>query len=72
MKITISEYENVFSFDLTPETLAEAALLVRLGMNALKEVAYISTNVNQDGTIYGAMSVKKSKRPVCQVGRGKW
>lgn len=72
MKLTITEYNDDFTFDLTPETMAEAALLVRLGMNAIKTVKYVSTNANQDGAIYGSVAIAKSKRPVSQVGRGKW
>lgn len=72
MKININEWDHVFEFDLTPETVAEAALLVRIGMNTTKEVSYISTNANKDGTITSGIALKKVKRVVSQVSRGKW
>lgn len=34
MKIDLREFDNDFTADITAETAAEAALLVRLGLNA--------------------------------------
>lgn len=72
MKVEINEYDHSFDFAFTPETIAEAALLVRMGMNANKDVVYVSTTVSRDGTIDGSLVLRKTKRPKVQVGRGRW
>lgn len=38
MKIAANEYDETIHLDIEPETLADAILLVRLGMNATAKV----------------------------------
>ena len=61
MKINLIENDGCFSFRLTAETLVDAALLTRLGMNATKEVRTISTFVNRDGSFESAVVIGKHK-----------
>jgi hypothetical protein len=56
MKVIIVEREGCFGMEATAETMAEAALLVRMGMNATKEIRCLSATANQDGT-FGACIV---------------
>lgn len=72
MKLIINEWDHVFEFDIQPETIAEAALLVRLAMNANKEVLYIGTCAHRDGTFSAGLTLRKAKRTASQVSRGKW
>lgn len=67
MKITLNEYEGCFCFDLEAETLNDAALLVRFGRNATKEVRSAATSVgeaNRDGnfpvTAYATIGKRKA------------
>lgn len=50
MKAFLNEYEGCFSLDLTAETMAEAATLVRMGMNRKAELRRCVANARQDGT----------------------
>ena len=45
MKVELHEHDNSFGISLTPETIEEAAQLVRLSLNATKEVRSIDTSV---------------------------
>lgn len=47
MKATVTEYQGCFSIDLKAETLAEAATLVRMGVDARKKVQGIYAFVNE-------------------------
>ena len=62
MKITMQEYDGCFSFDMTAETLADAALLTRFGMNRTDEIKYGSTLANQNGTFEAGLAIGKSAR----------
>ena len=71
MKITMHEYEGCFSFELEAETLADAALLTRFGMNATRTVQYVSCNVNQGGKFEGGLVISKHKRANSDVPKRK-
>jgi hypothetical protein len=61
MIIQLKEHEGCFAFELTPETTQDAALIVRLGINATKEVRHLSAAVNSDGTFGGTLVLGKHK-----------
>lgn len=62
MKISLTEYDGSFSFDMTAETMADAALLTRFGMNSTKEIRYDSASANQNGTFEAGLVIAKIKR----------
>lgn len=62
MKIEVMEYDNAFQISLTAEDSKEAALLVRMGMNAKTEASYSDTNVYKDGTFMHSSRFPKFKR----------
>lgn len=61
MKITAKEHDGCFSFDISAETLAEAALLVRFGMNRTK-LRTSDSNARADGTFDASLVFGKSRR----------
>lgn len=54
MKINITEYDDMFWIDLTPETMGDQVQLLRLKMNAKKKQKF-----NLDVFCYGQHPVKK-------------
>jgi hypothetical protein len=64
MKITLTEFERCFSFDMEAETLAEAAMLVRFGMNRTDEIRSGDTLVNKHPIIdfTASLVIGKSRR----------
>lgn len=71
MKITLKEWEGCFGFDLEAESMQDAALLVRMGMNATKEIRHISATANQDGTFHGSLVLGKHKSANNDIPRRK-
>lgn len=67
MKITLQEYDGCFSFDMEAETLKDAALLVRMGINATKEIRFLSAIAPSDGDFRGIVVIGKRKRPTAEV-----
>lgn len=57
MKITFSENEGCFGFELTAETLADAALLARAAMNTKG----ICTQFSKSGEITGWLTLTKPR-----------
>ena len=55
MIIKINEYDSFF-MELTPETVAEAALLIRMGVNHKKEIE-VSTWASASGSIGSQISI---------------
>jgi hypothetical protein len=51
MKVQIEEYGAVFSFNFEPESIADAAMLVRLKLNGTKELKGIWVTAHEKGTI---------------------
>lgn len=43
MNIVLREHEGCFEFDITPNTLEEAAMLTRLTNNATREIRSLTT-----------------------------
>jgi len=62
MKITLAEHDGCFAFNLEAETTADAALLVRFGMNRTEEIRSAGVQANRDGTFSGHLVFAKSKR----------
>lgn len=62
MKIDLVEHGGCFSFNMTPETLADAALLMRLKMNTTNKVRASYACAHADGTIDGALVLAKTRR----------
>ena len=62
MKVTVNEHQGCFGIDLAPETMAEAALLVRLGVNATAEIRTCSTKAYNDGTFGFDLVLGKHRR----------
>lgn len=59
MKTEIHEYDGKMQLELTPETMAEQAQLVRLGMNAKDKDATIATSIWKDETMDTFITVDK-------------
>lgn len=70
MKIQITEHEGCFGLDITPESMAEAALLTRLALNATKEVRSLDTTAAGSGDFNTWIVFGKRRRPTSSV-RGK-
>ena len=66
MRFEIKEYGASFVIECTANTIQDAALLTRMGMNGKKEVRY-ETNVYQDGTFTSWISIHKNRRAKSEV-----
>lgn len=62
MKILMSEHPGCFALDFEAETMAEAALLVRFGMNRTSQITSHGVAVAHDGSFAGHLVFAKSKR----------
>lgn len=62
MKITLFENDGCFGLDFSAESMADAALLTRFGMNRTSEIRSSGVQANRDGTFAGHMIFGKSKR----------
>ncbi len=67
MKVKAQEEEGCFGVTLEAETMAEGALLTRLGMNATSEIRYCRANANRDGTFTWAIVFAKHRRADCEI-----
>ena len=68
MKANMEEFEECFGFDLEPETMEEAIMLARFGINKTKTLAdsYVSIYRNGRMTVY--INIGKKKREVYELG----
>jgi len=62
MNITFAEHDGCFSFELEATNMAEAAFLVRFGMNRTKEVRHASAEVWKTGSFTAILTFGKSKK----------
>lgn len=71
MKAEVDEYDGCFSIILEAETLAEAAIVVRMGINATKELRCVDALAtrNGDNPIYVAIVIGKRKQSESGIGR---
>jgi hypothetical protein len=71
MKITFAEHAGCFAFDLVAETMADAALLTRFGMNRTNEVRSADAFANENGSFHGCLIVAKHKKAANAIPRRK-
>lgn len=65
MKVTFQEFDECFSIDLHAEDLEECALLVRLGLNATKDLRSVTSYAYKD--ISSAIVIGKRKNHTSMV-----
>lgn len=68
MKIELKEYNETFEFQMTAETVEDAALLVRFGKSAKKEVKQIWCAVDKE-KLYGGLVLPIAKNAVIDISR---
>lgn len=61
MKITLTEWDGCFGFEMEAETLADAALLTRFALNATNEIRSLDTLAHQAGQFTGSLVLGKHK-----------
>ena len=71
MKITFTEHSGCFAFEMVAETMADAALLTRFGMNRTNEIRSGDTFVNANGSFNASLIVGKCKKAFETVPRRK-
>mgnify|MGYP000849189897 CR=1 FL=1 len=71
MKIYMTENEGCFAFDMTAETMADAALLARFSNNVTNEVRSATTNAHKDGTFTGYCVLGKRRRADSCIARAR-
>jgi hypothetical protein len=67
MRIAMAEQDETFSLELFPDTLEDQALLVRFGMNSIKEVKGMGFHVGRNLKGYGVIAIGKRKNPYSRV-----
>lgn len=72
VKVEVREYEGCFGIDLTPETIEEAALLIRLGINGTLELRSLNAAAHSSGRIDASLVIGKRKQQRANVKAGKW
>ena len=71
MKIYMTENEGCVAFDMTAETMADAALLARLPNNLTNEVRSPTTNSHKDGTYTRPCVLGKRRRADSFIARAR-
>ena len=61
MKVTMHSSDGRFDIQLEPETIAEAAQLVRFSLNATKRLRLVDTTAYADGTFSSWISIGARK-----------
>lgn len=69
MKIEAAEHQNCFLFTLTAESIEDAALLVRFGLNRTKELKYASAQASEEGKFTGDICFGKKKNWTSNIER---
>lgn len=69
MIIQMHETDTDFGFNIEPETLADAALLVRFALGATKELRVKETTAYRDGTFATWVSIGRRKEASGSVAR---
>jgi len=62
MKFELIEEEGCFAINMTAETMAEAAQLVRFGMNSTQELRSMGASARTDGEFQGWTVFAKHRR----------
>ena len=71
MKCRVNEYSHCFDIELTAETLAEAILLARLGVNRTKELRCCDVSAMREGPMYGYIVIGKRAREQSEIPHAK-
>ncbi len=71
MIIEFDEHEGCFAITMTAENMAEAAQLVRFGMNRTDKINSASSDVHQDGSFSSSLVFAKNKRANCAIPKRK-
>lgn len=71
MKAVLNEHGACFEIALEPETMDEAATIVRMGMNGTKDMHSVSASVYADKTVRGYLLFGQRKNSVSDVAPGK-
>jgi hypothetical protein len=67
MKAKLIEFDGAFLVDLEPESKEDLALLVRLGLNGIKEPTDFWVNVHKDLTASASIRIMKRIRVESRV-----
>jgi hypothetical protein len=67
MKIDLIEYNGCFSLDLIPETVGDAARILRLAKNGIKEVRGINAHALKSDEILCSVVIGKRRRPDSKI-----
>lgn len=67
MRAEFTECEEDFWLSLKADTIEEAAIITRYGINKKKVLKYSAAFVSQDGTFAIDMSFGKIKQPHCEI-----
>lgn len=57
MKTEITENSGCYFMELVPETMVEAAMLVRMSINSTKELRGLTTHAMSDGTFCSQIAI---------------
>lgn len=71
MKIEVHEFDHCFCFELAAETLEEAALLVRFGINATTELRGSNAWAGAKGPIGVSIDIGKRKASTSTVPKAR-
>ena len=67
MQAKVIESGRDFWIELTAEDVAEAAVLVRLGLNGKKQVEHLWADAYKDGSIQATMTIPRRVRVTSTV-----
>lgn len=67
MRITLTEMDGCFSFDLEAETIQDAALLTRFSVNRSKEVRHAEAIVTSTGGFEASVVIGKIKKSTSAI-----
>lgn len=67
VKVTLMEHKECFSIVMDPESVKDAAVLVRLKMNGTKEIRGLYAECYGDGSISGSVVIGKRKQNIFSV-----
>ena len=71
MKATLREYDGAFGISMEPETMAEVSMLVRFGLNATKELKFLSVGAyrgkDKDPEVHSTIHIGKRKQNATTV-----
>jgi len=62
MKTTITEFEQTFSIELSPETVEDVSVLARMSLNSTKKLSNVSTTFFRDGKSVSYVYIIKRKK----------